>query len=188
LEICFFIDDGKFKFLYNQAYQEFPISRFVWLIQSDIEKISADRLYRFQTKKFNEFRPTPLGNELVLSRDYISIGEIILANTPQCAQTMIGVVLKFRKNPPPDEKNPNKKPSEIEKKFVYSTFKFKENKYVEFLLYPCFFLSEDGLVLNEGWNSYLKSDSYVYTVNEICVNFANLSVTDEFFEKISSFQ
>lgn len=116
------------------------------MIQEDCEKISNDRLLRFQTNTRQEWRPVPLGDNPMLERKSVTIGEIILANSSSVDQTLLGVVLRFRVKPSEAKKN---------EKFLFSSIKFEENKNIEFLLNPCYFLGADGsLVLNEGWNTF----------------------------------
>jgi hypothetical protein len=168
----------KFKVLMSDGnYEEFPVTRLLWMIQEDVEKISNDRLLRFQSKSFSEYRPTPLGNEIRAERTSITIGEIVIANSPKSHQSLLGIVIKFRK------KLTSQKQSAQERKFVYTSLIFGTNKNVEFLLHPCYSIVDDfSLVRNEDWDYYLDESNYVATVNENYVNFEDLKISEEVFE------
>jgi hypothetical protein len=173
------LDDG--------THENFPISRFFWLIQEDIERVSNDRLIRFHSNaRQEEWKPTPLGNLKLVERDSISIGEIVMAKCSTFSQTLLGVVLKFAKASPENTTEETTEPStKAAKKFYFNTLRFQVNKNVEFFLHPCYFLNEDNsLTLNEGFSTLLDKNSYICTVNKNLVDFHNLKVAEEFFESL----
>lgn len=144
---------------------DMKVSKLLYVLQNDVEKVSTDRLERFIAKRFEEFSPTPLEENIsFIVRNYVTIGDYIAFK--EATGVHFGQVLKFRKFVPNQQR-----PSAREKNFKFWTFHFDMNANVEYLLYPNFKVSENGSFDETNLTTWFRLNDYIGTINAAHINF-----------------
>lgn len=149
-----------------KGYTEIPISRFLWYMLEKDEKITNDRLMRFQVNDKKEWQSIPMApHEVILARDHITTGDTVIIQ--HLNEFRIGQVFKFQKIVPAASKK-------REKRFRFTTLFFNENSDVAFFLWPIAKVLPQSLTIEVGRGEYFKKANYIGTINPAYVDLKNL--------------
>ncbi|KAG5672701.1 hypothetical protein PVAND_002810 [Polypedilum vanderplanki] len=155
------IENGCFKRLVNEDTEElenFKVSKFLYIIQEDIQKISADRLARFLTTEKNEILPEPMPDVPLRKRQSISLGNFILVSRKNDQTAFCGRIIKFINS---------KGISKATKKYKFSSVFFAMNPGIDFFLFPCFSILTGGKLKEEiCCDKWFTESEYVCTIND----------------------
>lgn len=161
---CFKIcgEDGLF-------INEINKSKVLWTMQDERERVSTDRLLRFQTRKKRN-----TGNyevTVVQAGQYISTfnglerGQLIVMKL-DASSFLLGFVIKFRYKG---------KKRKIERRYTHDTLVFDLNNNTETQLMPCFKFSSTQNCLKEMYFSkFIEVSKYVCHLSKDSVDFPNL--------------
>jgi hypothetical protein len=155
------------------------ISKLLYALTSDIEKVSLDRTQRFIAKSSNQVDSTKLSPLVFFKKqDIISMGDYVAVSGNFGLR--VGLLVKFQKL--------NEKTEKMEP-FKYNSLILNKSKNVQFFLHPCFEISQRfrGILSIVPYKRWYKEEDYKITVNEDCVDSfkSQLLFFDEFSNLIS---
>lgn len=136
-------------------------SNLTYILQSDIERISADRLERFKSRQNEELTPAFLDDTTVMhTRDFIITGEHIAVKNS--GGLFFGQLIKLRKFDPKFKKNPA---------FKYWSYYFDLNEKVEYLLSPLYQILDQGWFIETPSKKWFRKEDYLTTLNSRHIDF-----------------
>jgi hypothetical protein len=172
---CAVDDDGLMK-VYDpssSSHVSMKVSKLIYAMQTDIERVSRDRLQRFHHKQFEELTSAKMNvNVPWEKRNNVSLGDFVVIKSP--VNVLFGRIIKFR------YPNDGKKKSSH---FPFNVYFFELNKPSEFFFYPSYIINqENGNFQEINCRKWYSKTEYVVTLNENSIDFV-----DKIFHNIDFF-
>lgn len=143
----------------------------MYIMQTDIERISNDRLQRFISRYNEELKPSILDSTTVMEfRDFVMIGEFALVIKD--SKFLFGQIVKFKKF---GTKFSSKKSDEI---FKFWAYYFDINEKVEFLMHPIYEVRSNGTFVEIPSKEWWRKEQYKMTLNQRFINFETSLLAD----------
>jgi hypothetical protein len=158
-----------------EEYEDFKISKFLYVIQENIERVSTDRLTRFHTSENHEMVAETFTTEHKACES-VSLGDFVMVCVDSTTEVFCGRVIKFQKS------NSTTKSS---KKFKFTSLFFRINNDVEFFLYPRYTVRTNGVLeLSVSYNQWFKNENYVCTIHETQVDETGKKISQNICTKL----
>ena len=124
-----------------------------------MERVSNDRIIRFQTSSPQEWKSIAMNkDDVIISRDSITIGDIIPILDSESEAFLVGQITSFKRQTPSRTKR--------EKRFGFDTLFIHENRDVDFFLFPIAkIVSKTRLQFLDGRGKFYSSLTYINTIN-----------------------
>lgn len=128
------------------------------MIQDGIERVSNDRIIRFQTSSPQEWMPIAMNkDDVIISRDSITIGDIITILDNESSNFLVGQVTSFRRQSARTKRD---------QRFGFDTLFIHENRNVDFFLFPIAkIVSKTRLQFLDVRGKFYSSLTYINTIN-----------------------
>jgi hypothetical protein len=144
---------------------EIKISTFLWMLHEGPEKLTNDRVSRFQAnKEFEEWTPASmLEHEIILAKESITLGDIVTVIDIEKKMFLVGTVIKFKKSGTVRKKD---------RVFKFSSLFLSENSNVEFMIFPVYRIIRQNVLLPQtGRSKFYKTSAYINTINSAYIDF-----------------
>jgi hypothetical protein len=179
--ILIHLDNGCFQRLKSQSpavFENFKVSKLLYVIQEDVERISNDRLERFISTSKGEMIPESMGDSVIKKRLSISLGDFVFVANSR-GNLFCGRVIKFQYTTGK---------TKAAKKYKYKSVFFNLNHNVKFFLQPCFTLDPSGQLQSEDSpKNWFEKCNYCFTINNLHVDQGERNLSQEIMEKINIF-
>jgi hypothetical protein len=150
--------------IYNsskKAHESMKVSKLLYALQTDIERVSNDRLQRFHKKDFEELQPTKMNPNLVWERrNVITLGDFVIIKIE--TSLFFGRLIKFKYS--------------NSQTYSFNSYFFEINKNVDFFLFPSYKISRQNTFQEIKSTKWYSKSQYSGTLNENHIDFGSKSL------------